>query len=560
MIAMRDAPRREGTVLILCLVLGVAVLGFIAAAATMARTSTAWSEHLLERTAGVAVAEAVSETALRRLREEIANFELLPDEGITLSGVVEIGGADYSYDIEPIGVDDGFLFSRTDPADGALRLVSYYRLRASAGALSSGLGIERIVEVRLMPVIEYAAFYDGALEILPGSNMTISGRIHTNSNLYIGAVSGRTLTLDTTYLRAGGEIYRRRLDGTQQEMPGTVNIRVTTDPIDAPAQFASMGVSQDFEDYAGDPAGWVSFADERWGGTVRTASHGVERIAVPEIGSIQAFRDGEPGFYHGEAGLVIRDGRGFRRTPSGGLEEILNLPAGTITESQIYDAREGKYVTVTNVDLDLLGQASAFPENRLIYAYRTTSSATQPNGIRFRNGASLANDALIVSPNPVYLQGDFNTIDKKGAALICDAVNVLSNGWDDSKVAGAPITNYVAEETTFNVALVTGNVPTGHPGGAYSGGFENLARLHENWSNINLHINGGFVCIFESEIARAPVNGAAYRAPRRNFTFDTDIIERFVTRFSHRILPCAVEVRRVLWRDGRGSLLDENDG
>jgi hypothetical protein len=86
-----------------------------------------------------------------------------------------------------------------------------------------------------------------------------------------------------------------------------------------------------------------------------------------------------------------------------------------------------------------------------------------------KNGSELAADVTLVSDGPVYIQGDYNTVDKKGAAVIADAVNLLSNSWDNSKGYGSLPT---ASETDYNVALVTGSyesVP-----GRYNGGFENL--------------------------------------------------------------------------------------
>ena len=50
-----------------------------------------------------------------------------------------------------------------------------------------------------------------------------------------------------------------------------------------------------------------------------------------------------------------------------------------------------------------------------------------------------------------------------------------------------------AVETSYNIAFVTGNVPTPEGGGTYSGGFENLPRFHENWSGKKAKIRGSFI-------------------------------------------------------------------
>ncbi|MEO8044901.1 MAG: hypothetical protein ABI674_08335 [Spartobacteria bacterium] len=97
----------------------------------------------------------------------------------------------------------------------------------------------------------------------------------------------------------------------------------------------------------------------------------------------------------------------------------------------------------------------------------------------------IATAVLGVSGNPVYVQGDFNTgsatllkpLSNLGdptkptvpgytcqpAAIIGEAVTVLSNAWSDSISGTLP----VATSTTVNAAIVSGIVPSG--GGYYSG-------------------------------------------------------------------------------------------
>src|SRR5262249_53691199 len=156
----------------------------------------------------------------------------------------------------------------------------------------------------------------------------------------------------------------------------------------------------------------------------------------------------------------------------------LSLPAGTITQKSLYDAREGKNIAVSEINVGLLNASGQFPPNGLVYAYRTDATTSQPNGIRLTNGSEVLKPLTVVSQEPVYVQGDFNTTNKKGVAVICDAVNLLSNAWNDSKTASSGLP--VATNTTYNLAFVTGNVPTPNGGGNYSGGFENLPRFHEN--------------------------------------------------------------------------------
>jgi hypothetical protein len=151
----------------------------------------------------------------------------------------------------------------------------------------------------------------------------------------------------------------------------------------------------------------------------------------------------------------------------------------------------------------------------------------------------------VVTEDPLYIRGDFNANSKRGAAVIADAVNLLSNSWNDSKTAGSLP---AASRTTYNLAMVTGDVPTPDGGGPYSGGFENLPRFHENWSGVQAVILGSFLKLFRSEIARArwKSGGDSYSPPTRSWSFDPDLQN---PGKMPPFTPNAIYFRRVLWDD-----------
>jgi hypothetical protein len=63
---------------------------------------------------------------------------------------------------------------------------------------------------RLVPLFQFAAFYNKDLEILPGPNMTLSGPVHTNGDLYLNSGdSGARLTIRGQVSTVGG-LYRGR--------------------------------------------------------------------------------------------------------------------------------------------------------------------------------------------------------------------------------------------------------------------------------------------------------------------------------------------------------------
>ena len=106
---------------------------------------------------------------------------------------------------------------------------------------------------------------------------------------------------------------------------------------------------------------------------------------------------------------------------------------------------------------------------------------------------------------------------------MCDAINILSNGWDDSKSSESLLSERVATNTAINVAVVTGNTETEQD--AYNGGVENLPRFLEKWAGQTLTYRGSLIAMWESEIATGKwfYGDPYYTAPKRDWSFDTDL-------------------------------------
>jgi hypothetical protein len=454
----------------------------------------------------------------------------------------------------------------------------------------------RIVDAESTPIFQFAAFYTGDMEVQPGPSMTLGGRVHTNSDMYLGG--GSTLTLDTNYVRAVGGIYRQRKNSSQSS--GTVDIRRwVANPFGGgePREFVSMnnrnqmtnagvdtvsGYDSNFLDgYDADgdgsfygPDDWLPFAPgalEMWsspegygtdGYTVMTGEHGIQELGTPNINSIAAYtaEDGgswsfdgrtgqyvdvgegngthERGYFHDNAGLsiiVAADGNSFLAFDGSGIDVTSRL-SEVVTITEIYDARQGGDVPVLEVDVSLLGLSGYFPENGLFYASHVRmGGGTAAAGIQlvngsevFRvdgNGGHIPAPLTVVTEGSVYIQGDYNTVNKRGAAVIGDAVSLLSNSWDGEKAAGDLPR---AADTIFNVAMITGNHDT--VGSSYNGGLENLPRFHEDWSGRDCTIRGSFVCTWNSQHATGAweYGGDRYTAPGRLWSYD-----RFFNRVSN---------------------------
>ena len=72
-----------------------------------------------------------------------------------------------------------------------------------------------------------------------------------------------------------------------------------------------------------------------------------------------------------------------------------------------------------------------------------------------------------------------------------------------------------------------------------------------------LRIRGSFISLFNSKYARAKwrYGSPCYEAPIRDWGFDPDLLEHHKA-FDANLLPAAVYVHRVIWRDSAPSVLD----
>jgi hypothetical protein len=519
------------------------------------------------------LAEGAVETAKKQVQNTIANWGAVPG-----NGTAQVGGVTIPYTIRPTG----FSTINTDPA-GIETVVTGYELDASATSNHAVASAHRVMNALATPLFQYAVFYNSDLEIQPGPNMTIKGRVHTNQNMYLG--SGATLTLNTNYLHAAGDIYRSRKDDPTQS-PGTVTIRnwvanpfnaaepVQYTQMNSQSQMSALGVStisgydsrfQTGYDANGngiytDAGDWLPFgpgALAYWqqpagygqaGNTVMTQEHGVTEATVPAVGSTAMYvpaANGDynwdaatqryvqvpsgtgsytAGYYHGQAGLsILTYTDGTWKAFDGTGADVSAAVSGAVSLKQMYDARQANGSTtkikVVQIDMGLLAASGKYPANGLLYAANYgEGTGTQASGVRLMDGSTLPSKLTVVTPDPLYVWGDFNTNAEKPAAVICDAINLLSNAWNDTKTKG---TLPVASNSTYNVAVVTGNVDT--VGSNYSGGLENLPRFHENWDGKTSTIKGSFVKPWFSQYATAGwvYGGDRYTAPARNWSYNT---------------------------------------
>ncbi len=434
--------------------------------------------------------------------------------------------------------------------------------------------VRRVFEKARQPISNGMAWFKDDLEIHPGPPFLATGDVHTNGSLYTGHNS-LTLSGNTTYSNLWSVGFKPS-DSTHPETP-TMPKWMAGKPVFQAQPEVPYGV--DATDYhkliepisdTTDPLYPYTFANKA--DATKGSGAGVQ-VYIAADNSVTVYN---------EKGVKVTSASG------GNDANLYNTITGALTTNEtIIDNREGATTGNANIrvaTLDVGKITTAISNNAvqiktLPVIYITDASAdangiTAKRAIRLKNGGWLPPGGLTVaSGNPVYIQGDFNTgtivtgtnpdgtlkltnqptssdpttpdptkptasnYTRQPAAVIADAVNILSNTWVDSKAGTVP----AAINTTVNVAVISGNVPSG--GGKYSGGLENFPRFLENWSGKTLTYYGSMLQLYPSEQAIGTWGSAnVYSPPNRAWYFDTE----FLTDPPPGI-PYTVDYRRSRW-------------
>jgi len=534
-----NRPWKKGQALILSYIVILVLLVYSAGLWTKAISEKGIAERNRLTAQAFYMAEGANENAISAFTSAMANF-VIPSNVATYNVVTiftTFGNATVNTTITRLEVSDRLVVE----GNTNIYVANYEVVSTATHPQNSSINVtaHQIIARRLIPTFQHAVFYNNDLEMLPGPNMTLTGRIHSNQDIYMDS-TGNTLTIDSTYLHSAGDIFNKRKDAPGPPA-GTVSIRVNQGG--APT-FANMN------DLDSSSPTWSTAAITRWKGTVQSSVHGVTQLTAPAVASIQP-----GGYYATQANVNIVNSTIYK----GGVAMVegTDYPTGTIatTTSSFYSNREGKFIKMTTIDLNKLagktgtcGAGSCpnnLPTNGLLYATRNDISGSQEPGIKLINGNEIvrAGGLTVVSNDPVYVKGDYNTVNEQPTSIIADSLNLLSNNWSDTNSTSA-LTSRPATATTFNSAFVAGidNTTTGN----YNGGLENYPRLHENWTGRNLTIKGSFVALWNSSVA----NGAwvygnpQYNAPNRIWAYNTAFNNPAnLPPFT----PWAVEAQRIAW-------------
>lgn len=445
--------------------------------------------------------------------------------------------------------------------------------------------VRRVFEKKFDLPWAYAMFYVDDLELQPSTPLTLNGPIHTNGSLYIGTsnftAANPSYASPTPFPTSGrveyGADYVNGYSPKDPRYPGS--------GFTAP-NFAKSSSSLPLSDCPPSqvspylPFGWnLKLNAAAGGGTNDDSYHEIiERPATSPDPLANVRYYSQPGYrivINADTTVTITriNGSGTVTTLNGSDYNAFCANNGQGTSSTVieqnkplYDRREGAAVKVTNIDISKLvsGASGMTGWTGLLYladagaatynadgtvktagtaatvTINSTNYSTTKRAFRLINGYAMpstpaaspypaTNGLTIVSENPVYIQGNYNTATTSGAtvpsnngtytdpdanspsyarkpaAVIADAITVLSLGWSDSNSAQGIGVRGASANLTINAALVSGNVPSN--GTRYSGGGENFIRLLENWSSRTFCYYGSMVQLYPSNQAIGAWNG-----------------------------------------------------
>jgi hypothetical protein len=422
--------------------------------------------------------------------------------------------------------------------------------------------VRRVFSKQQLSPWNYAIFYVDPLEIHPGPPFTVTGWVNTNSNLY---TAHNTLTFADKVTYAS-DWFIGFMPGDSQHpetpanpswpsnLPPARDIALQPFGMDSTSIFSTTDTNPNNDSYHeliqppatgySDPFGGQRYWDQasiiiQIQDNPNPNQNGFDGVKGDDLVTLYTVTNQQTG--------------ATQALSSGALYNMFTTPGAITTNQTIQDNREGATVRLATLDISKIvtSVSSGNPSypagfsNPIIYIYDTSATSSARRAIRIKGGSKIPTIGLtIASNNPIYIQGDFNTggspasdaspsdptnpqvsgYTRAPSSVIADAVNLLSNSWNDAN-SFAGTSSRVASNTTVNTAILSGIVPTAPVGGdgSYSGGAENFPRFLEDWSHAILTYYGSMVELYLSQQSKGEWGKSnVYVPPTRHWYFDTN--------------------------------------
>ena len=573
------AKNCKGNILIVALILIVVVSGLVVVAVNVTDNSAHFADRSRDFVSAQSAAEGAVDHAFAIWKRRINSQNRAINTTEANASLAAPTFTDYSYatvaEDGPLKVEalDEYGAPVSNPTRVTVDLDKYpgwrgnsYSYSARAKMKQTGVasgpsaGIKRQFQYSEVPLFQSMFFFENDLEFYKPAAMIVSGLVHTNDRLYASYADNSSLTFQdqvsyvTSYL-SDNPTTDVPAGAAAWSAPGHMNPAIFEDGITNQLHKVPR-----FEPLGSEPASVLSKTDSN------PNNDSFRELIEPPNTSFSDPPEIAKRRLYNKAGIRINiNGAAVTVTPQNGTTlsttQQTAIASSVNARNTIYDAREGKNVDVATLDISALRTAmgsGVYGFNNVLYVNDTTPLTTgnmEPKTIRLKNGGILPSEGItIASENAVYIQGDYNTgtttnpssvpsnnggnagnadsptvtgYDRKPAAVIGDAVMLLSNNWNDAN-SSLDVSSRAASHTTYNTAIVSGFMPSGYvpTSGStygYSGGGNNFPRFLENWGSQYCTYYGSMVQLYQSKTFTGRWDtGVIYRPPNRCWNFDTN--------------------------------------
>ena len=416
--------------------------------------------------------------------------------------------------------------------------------------------VQQDIELDLIPVFQFAIFYNSLLEFTWCATMTVNGRTHANGNMYTGSqwqltFSSNSIVDVTGQVLSpawGGHVVSDYTDPAVYKVPYTTNSNSLNLPI---------GTTNVHEIINMPPAGGdtnQSLAQQRYydkAGVVLlvsnstitaiykssmydTASNVVTAAYYPTNTYFSNYVQISNNFpflnvtnYWPSAGYSTNPAAVTDQREASAVLKLTDIDVGILktwlvtntTVKNKFPSTANVYPSATNAPNILYVADNRSYGSGQLTAVRLKNASIIPTNLFTFTGTNAPSGFTVATPNPLYVWGNYNCpnpadLGKSNApssypaSLISDSLTILSTNWVDSQSSKlvSDSTKNKAGDTTVNAAILTGVVySTASDSSHFSGGVHNLPRLLEDWQKSSsastaakLTINTSIVNLFSS--------------------------------------------------------------
>ena len=539
-------PNRTGSALVITMIMSAVALAVLAGAMSWSATSTRLTYRSIQYNQSVAAAEAATEKVVSQInRDFLFGGENLVDNNLNVyrqNTVPSSSDAPYwsTWKFDDGNGNSGQTYVQRAPGisnivldstyAGLKGFASTYTIVAHATDTASPqivtAGVLQQLQLASIPIFQFAMYSSGEMEISCGQPFDITGRVHSNGELYVEPDS--SLTFESSVTAVQSILFQRDPLDTRGPPSGSV-VYVHPDEKVAPVPALTLPI-----------------------GTTNTPQAVREIIEPPPPGEDPGSPIGQLRYYNLCDMVLVVSAAGISATSGDFNNFATSIPTNELmtfvaTTNSFFDAREGKTVQPIDINVGNLAawsqtnsslRFSAIGSNLIVSSVYVVDSRTLPGtslgAVRVLNGLQLPPNGLTVATaRPLYVWKDYNQLNSANlgtantsttlpASLVGDAITILSDSWTDAN-STSPVGSRIASATTVNAAFLTGAVDTtlGH----YSGGMENFPRFLETWGSGNiLTYNGSMIKMFPSLYATNAWNNNnnIYSPPKRNWAYDVN--------------------------------------